>query len=44
MKQKVRITDIPSESKTAAAIAAELEKEAKKMMKVAKILKGGRRA
>ena len=41
MKTKMKIKDIPSESKSAAKIAAELEAEAKRLMDVAKILKRG---
>lgn len=41
--KKIEIKDVPSESKSAAKIAKELENEPKKMIQVAKILKGGRR-
>jgi|1186.fasta_scaffold717511_2 hypothetical protein len=43
MKTKIKVQDIPSESKTAAQIAKELEAEGKRLLEVAKILKGGRR-
>lgn len=41
-KQKPKIKDVPSESKSAAAIAAELEAHAKQLLAVAKDLKGSR--
>lgn len=43
MKKSEIIKDIPSESKSAAKIAEELEAKAKEYLRVAKILKGGRR-
>lgn len=42
-KTKVEIKDVPSQSKTSAEIAKELEAEGKRLIQVAKILKGGRR-
>lgn len=43
MKKKTQIKDVPSESKSAAKIAEELEAKAKEYLQVAQILKGGRR-
>lgn len=40
-KLKVKVKDVPSESKPAAKIADELEAEARRLLGVAKILRGG---
>lgn len=43
MKAKVQIKDIPSESKNAAQIAKELEAEGRRLLGIAKILKGAKK-
>lgn len=43
MKAKMKIKDMPSESKTSAQIAEELEAEGKRLLEVARILRRGPR-
>lgn len=42
-KTKVKIKDVPSEKKTSAQIAEELEAEGKRLLEVARILRDGPR-